>query len=93
MYSNAACAVKIENKHTQFFQCTRELRQGCSVSPNLFNIYDNDLFSRLLSANSDPLSLDQTPVSALMHADDLIILSTTQEGLQKCLNELYKYCI
>ena len=28
-----------------------------------------------------------------MYADDLVILSTTQEGLQKCLDELYKYCI
>ena len=93
IYSNSACAVKIGNKHTQFFQCTRGLRQGCPLSPNLFNIYVNDLFSRLLSANSDPLSLNQIPVSALMYADDLVILSTTQEGLQKCLDELYKYYI
>ena len=28
-----------------------------------------------------------------MYAYDLVILSTTQEGLQKCLDELYKYCI
>ena len=68
-------------------------RQWCPLSPNVFIIYVNDLFSRLLSANSDPLSLDQIPVSALMYADDLVILSTTQEGLQKCLDELHKYCI
>ena len=28
-----------------------------------------------------------------MYADDLVILSATQEGLQRCLDELYKYCI
>ena len=49
--------------------------------------------SRLLNANSDPLLLKQIPVSTLMYADDFVILSTTQEGLQKCLDELYKYCI
>ena len=38
IYSNSACAVKIGNKHTQFFQCTKGLRQGCPLSPNLFNI-------------------------------------------------------
>ena len=27
-----------------------------------------------------------------MYADDMIIMSTTQEGLQKCLNELNEYC-
>ena len=93
IYSNFACAVKIGNKHTQFFQCTRGLRQGCPLSPNLFKIYVNDLFSRLLNANSDPLSLNQIPVSALMYADDLVILSTSQADLQKCLDELYKHCI
>ena len=93
IHSNSACAVNIGNKHTQFFQCTKGLRQGCPLSPNSFNIYVNDLFSRLLNANSDHLSLNQIPVSALMYADDLVILSTTQEGLRKCLDELYKYCI
>ena len=27
-----------------------------------------------------------------MYADDMIIMSTTQEGLQKCLNEVNEYC-
>ena len=93
IYSNFACAVKIGNKHTQIFQCTKGLRQGCPLSPNLFNIYVNDLFSRLFKANSDPLLLDQIPMSVLMYADDLVILSATQEGLQKCSDDLYKYCI
>ena len=28
-----------------------------------------------------------------MYSDDLVILSATQEDLQKCFDELYKYCI
>ena len=35
---------------------------------------------------------DQTHFNALMYADDLIILSTTQEGLQKSLDALNDYC-
>ena len=27
-----------------------------------------------------------------MCADDMIIMSTTQKGLQKCFNELNEYC-
>ena len=30
--------------------------------------------------------------NALMYADDLILLSTTEEGLQNSMNALYKFC-
>ena len=44
--------------------------------------------------NLDPLFLGQKnyPISALMYADDLILMSTSHKGLQICLNELQKYC-
>ena len=30
-------------------------------------------------------------VNCLMYADDVILLSTSREGLQNCLNSLYAY--
>ena len=68
------------------------LRQGCPLSPNLFNIYVNDLFNRLNNVNTHPLCLNNEQITALMYADDLIILSLSHEGLQKCLDELNRYC-
>jgi hypothetical protein len=43
MYTNHKCAVKIGKKHTHFFPQGRGVRQGCSLSPTLFNIYINEL--------------------------------------------------
>ena len=43
MYTNNKCAVKIGKKHTHFFPQGRGVRQGCSLSPTLFNIYIKEL--------------------------------------------------
>ena len=41
MYKNSSSAVRLGNRCTQFFLCSKGLRQGCPLSPNLFNIYVN----------------------------------------------------
>jgi hypothetical protein len=40
----------------------------------------------------DPVHLDNTSISSLNFADDLVILSESQAGLQNSLNKLEKYC-
>ena len=87
MYKDSSSAVKLGNRCTHFFLCSKGLRQGCPLTPNLFNIYVNDLFSRLNDVNTDPPCLNNEQITALMYADDLIILSLSHEGLQKCLDE------
>ena len=92
MYKNSSSAVKLGNRCTQFFLCSKGLRQGYPLSPNLFNIYVNDLFNRLNNVNTHPPCLNNEQITALTCADDLIILSLSHEGLQKCLDELNRYC-
>ena len=53
MYTNNKCAVKIGKKHTHFFTQGRGVRQGCSLSPTLFNIYINEL-ARALEKSAAP---------------------------------------
>ena len=40
----------------------------------------------------DPISLSNYPISSMLYADDLILLSTSEKGLQICLNKLATFC-
>ena len=95
MYSKSSCAVKIRNKRTNFFRCKKGVRQGCPLSPSLFNIYINDIEKRLSGVNDSPITLaldNGTNISCLLYADDIVIMSLSEEGLQKFRDELNKFC-
>jgi hypothetical protein len=47
------CSIKIGKKRTEFFNQRRGLRQGCNLSPALFNIYINEL-ATILEKSSVP---------------------------------------
>ena len=93
MYKNTKCAIKIDNKLTQFFPCKKGVRQGDPLSPSLFNIFLNDLFTMLRNGNCDPVTLNNADyLNALAYADDIVLLSTSKEGLQKAIDITEKYC-
>ena len=69
------------------------MRQGCILSPLLFNLYLNDLAFSFDNVLSDSLVLPNgTRLNSLLYVDDLIILSRSKLGLQNCLNVLSSYC-
>ena len=41
---------------------------------------------------TDPVSLDVTRLNCLLYADDIILLSESEKGLQSCLDNLNSYC-
>ena len=92
MYTNTRCAVKISDYRTPFFSYSKGVRQGCVLSPPLFNLYINELPLLFEKTTSDPFILpNSTAINSLLYADDLVILSWSKYGLQNCLNVLHNW--
>lgn len=93
MYSNSKCCVRGKTTRSDFFDYQKGVRQGCILSPILFNLYLNELPNTLSINALDPIVLpDGTDINCLLYADDLLLISHTAEGLQDCLNKLSQYC-
>ena len=76
IYVKTMCAVKSGNSITDFFKFTKGVRQGCPLSPILFNIYVNDIFDRInKSTHTAVIIYKNTIANALMYADALILIT------------------
>ena len=67
------------------------VKQGCTLSPTLSNIFQNDLHE-IFHTKCDPVTIDSLNVNSMSWADDLVLVSRSRAGLQSCLDELNTYC-
>ena len=82
------------NHITEFFDINQGVKQGCILSPLLFNIFMSDLQKRLEQRHCEPISIaTDVHCGCLIWADDLLILSESEEGLQNMLNSLNSFAI
>ncbi len=82
--------LKLETKEPN--SSPRGVEWGCSLSPTLFNIYINQLANILEHAPIQGLTLQTVEIKCLLYADNLVLLSPTEEGLQDSLNLLEDFC-
>ena len=75
-----------------FFKTSNGVCQGESLSPFLFSMFLNDIDSFLRSDYEVGLSVFQLFITAIIFADDMVLLSDNRKGLQRGLDKLSDYC-
>ena len=89
MYDDDCSVVKKDGLITEPLNCFKGVKQGCMLSPTLFNLFLSDLPEFLKETNViDRICVDNAPLNCLLYADDLVLVSKNYTDLQSLLNKL-----
>ena len=91
VYSNTLSAVLVNDVLTDWFITESGVRQGDNLSPTLFALYVNDLALEINAQNLG-VEFDNSRLSILLYADDIVLISENEKNLQKMLKLVDKWC-
>ena len=87
MCENSKARVRVEDELTECFDMWQGVRQGCPLSPWLFNVFLDMVAWEARSQFKDVVCLDNSTMQLLMFADDTVLLAKTEEDLQHNVRE------
>ena len=73
-----------------FFAKKEDEKKECNLSPTLLNLFINGL-PDIFHWSCTPVTINDTNISCLLYANDLVFLSEPQTHLQNCLAKLDNY--
>ena len=88
LYEQQVASVKLENTETSIVPIGRGVRQGCVLSPMLFNMYSEVIFQNALDETEEGLKVNGKLVNNLRYADDTVIIADSPEGLQRLIDSI-----
>ena len=90
MYEKTKYSIKLKKGFLDPIDSNLGLKQGCPLSPMLFNVYIDDV-ENIFDDQCNPVELQNEKIHHFLYADDLVLLSHSAEGLQRSLNKLSEY--
>lgn len=92
IYRRVESSVLLGHKRTIFFLIEVGLRQGCLLSPILFDLFINDL-SKVINALEKGVKCGNRDVSNLFFADDIAVIADSKEDLEVILQTIYDFSL
>ena len=89
LYNKASSAVYLNNSIGDWLRTTVGVRQGCLLSPTLFNIFLERIMTEALEDHKGSVSIDGRIITNLRFADDIDGLAGSEEelaNLVECLD-------
>ena len=89
IYANVESSVLVNEERTKFFPITIGLRQGCILSPLLFDLL-NGLVDVIKRANVG-IQYGNEKIALLLFADDIVLMAETKQDLPTLMDITYEF--
>ena len=87
LYCESKACVRVGEELTDWFDISMGVRQGCVMSPSLFNLYIDSCINKL-AEDECGTRIGSTQVSCLMYADDAVLLAPDDINLQSIVTRM-----
>ena len=83
LYAGQEATVRTGHGTTEWFQIGKGVRQGCILSPCLFNLYTEDIMRNAgLEEAQAEIKIAQRNINNLRYVDDTTLISESKEELR-----------
>ena len=89
LYWDQSAAIRYQNELGNYTPIRRGVRQGCVLSPDLFNLYSENIMRHLDDVGG--LIIGGFTLNNLRYADDIVLIAQSKEKLQEMLNIIDLY--
>jgi len=90
LYNKQVAYVRIEDGLSTACTIGRGVRQGCSLSPLLYLIYDEAMIRETTDNMETGISVGSHIINTIRYADDKTVVANSQKGLQQLIDNLNK---
>ena len=90
-YKETKNVIRIGDQKTEEFWTKRGVRQGCPMSPTLFNIYMMDLEKEMKKEQTGGVMVGKEKIWTITYADDIVLIAKEEQDLKGMIRRFKRY--
>ena len=90
-YKETKNVIRIGDQKTKEFWTKRGVRQGCPMSPTLFNIYMMDLEKEMKKEQTGGVMVEKEKIWTITYADDIVLIAKEEQNLKGMIRRFKRY--
>ena len=89
LYTDQSATIRTTHRLTADFRIEQGVRQGCILSPHLFNIFSEVIMRNALESFEGTVTIGGRSITNLRYADDGVLVGCSMDELQNIVNRVH----